>query len=434
MTSEFVRAGHDGSSLMPCTYWNNGVGGPSSTVQTMLTKLSVVVCSTPFATVRLCDATGKRFYKRWPIKVHYSPTTSTIYFSETDCSAFIVAEGLTELLVSRHLHFEKVHNFVRSQCRSLIGRPPMGRPYLPLTQVFPPPWVASEAPQEKPRVVYPPGHGASDQRILTDTVMPSYRATPEMSGGNISAPIVDRVGAANARLPDSFLRIEPIYLSRFEGEVWEDIESEATALVGEARNAAKRARDELGEDEVQFGQHEAVADFCSNGGVGALGSRSGVVSSMKGDYQLESEDYSRSAERYATRWLREKYGGTNGTFVWVNETKESGTPYDILHVQYPPNSPSALPRVQGYYEVKCTSTKGRRAFEISLRELLLAAKYGDNYTILRVYNAYDDSASLKDGSLRHNVRGMDVEEFRNPIKLWKQRRLVLSGGINAVAI
>ena len=434
ITAEYLR--EDGASqfLLPHNYWNNVAGGPASEVQRHLSGLSVVVCSTPHVTLRLCDANGARFYRRWPVKVHYSPTTSTIYLSETECNAFIVAEGLAELLVPRHLHFTKVFDHVRSQCRSIVGRPATGRPYSPSSSVAPPAWSVSQAPHEKARVVYPPGHGASDQRLLSDTVMPSYRAMPEMGGGALSQPIVDRTDALGSggqpRLPDGFLRMEPAYLPQFQGEAWADVESEAMGLV-EARNASKRDRDELGDgDVIEFGKHEAVADFCSNGGVGSLGSRSTVVSSMRGDYQLESQNYSRAAEKYARQWLQSKYGGT---FVWVNEAKEAGTPYDILQLHNA--SSGGQPRIIGYYEVKCTSTKSRRAFEISLRELLLAAKYGENFTILRVYNAYDDAAGTnKDGSLRYNVRGMEVEEFRDPIKLWKQRRLVLSGHIDAVAI
>lgn len=92
---------------------------------------------------------------------------------------------------------------------------------------------------------------------------------------------------------------------------------------------------------------------------------------------------------------------------WMNETAESGLPYDfrISQIGYQPQSNEtdfsscgdtgdlSNERIQivSFIEVKSTRRDVQESFPISYQELLFAQKFSDKYEIYRVYGAGCDS-------------------------------------------
>ena len=73
-----------------------------------------------------------------------------------------------------------------------------------------------------------------------------------------------------------------------------------------------------------------------------------------------------------------KHIEVNNQVIWVNESAESGFPYDIV---------IRRDDVEIFIEVKSTSTSEKHVLEISSREIMCAYEKKENYHLYRVYNA-----------------------------------------------
>ncbi|KEG05371.1 hypothetical protein DQ04_22831000, partial [Trypanosoma grayi] len=108
--------------------------------------------------------------------------------------------------------------------------------------------------------------------------------------------------------------------------------------------------------------------------------------------------------------------------VWVNEHGERGTPYDILLVRRRGDSrTAAATEIVAYVEVKSTCTHTRRDFELSLRELLFAARFGTAYKIYRVLRA---STSV--------AQRMQVEVVEDVVRMWHTGALTMTGEVKVM--
>jgi|GEM_PF-2679929 len=111
-------------------------------------------------------------------------------------------------------------------------------------------------------------------------------------------------------------------------------------------------------------------------------------------------------EAYAVECLIQKF--CNGyhtaitTIEWLNGTGESGEPFDIKTTQADSTT---------YWEVKATPGNYQEWF-MSMQEWIVAVEHGDNYHILRVFNAGTDKAYLVD--------------LPNPVKLWRENKLTIA--------
>lgn len=143
--------------------------------------------------------------------------------------------------------------------------------------------------------------------------------------------------------------------------------------------------------------------------------------------------YAIEAERYVYRLLCEEYKSEKDVkVVWVNEVEESGSPYDILVLQPRPSnirrqtpisSPQEAPaqqawQVRSYIEVKSTCTSNRQDFEMSLQEVIAAARYGAAYHVYRVFGASTDPLRR----MRHTI-------YRNLLMLWYRSQLTITADI-----
>lgn len=73
-----------------------------------------------------------------------------------------------------------------------------------------------------------------------------------------------------------------------------------------------------------------------------------------------------------------KHIEVNNQVIWVNESAESGLPYDVVIKRND---------VEIFIEVKSTSTSEKHVLEISSREIMCAYEKQENYHLYRVYNA-----------------------------------------------
>ncbi|GLE01342.1 hypothetical protein PINS_up010172 [Pythium insidiosum] len=114
----------------------------------------------------------------------------------------------------------------------------------------------------------------------------------------------------------------------------------------------------------------------------------------------------RWGEEYVYQQLCRSLGEQEGVQVkWVNETEESGLPYDIT-------VRSGASQDIEYIEVKSTRTMEKGVFEISMNELDTAGMHGSRYSIYRVFNA-------------GNAAQCRVVRLRNPIALVRQKKISL---------
>lgn len=138
--------------------------------------------------------------------------------------------------------------------------------------------------------------------------------------------------------------------------------------------------------------------------------------------QRDTADYAVAAERFVAEKLRTEVP-SDVEVVWVNEHKEHGTPYDILLVRRREGSGpfSGSKEVLAYIEVKSTCTRARRDFEMSLRELLFAARFGRAYKVYRVFRA---STGV--------TQRMHVEVLEDVVKLWHTGGLTMTGEVKVM--
>ncbi|KAL4087137.1 hypothetical protein PRIC1_013037 [Phytophthora ramorum] len=121
----------------------------------------------------------------------------------------------------------------------------------------------------------------------------------------------------------------------------------------------------------------------------------------------EREAIGRWGEEYVFNQLKQQHGDSesNMTVEWVNETEESGLPYDL--------TVSSGGKVVEYVEVKSTRTMEKGVFEISMNELDQAAIRGSTYCIYRVFNAGNPALCR-------------VIRMKNPVSLVRQRKIQLA--------
>ncbi|KAG5511832.1 hypothetical protein GH5_08146 [Leishmania sp. Ghana 2012 LV757] len=152
-----------------------------------------------------------------------------------------------------------------------------------------------------------------------------------------------------------------------------------------------------------------------------------VVAGTGGD----TPDYAVAAERYVYELLQEEYAKeaqqSGVRVIWVNETREAGSPFDILVVKPRRLSSGGGSRnsvdngrwdVVQYVEVKSTCTANRQDFELSMAELLFAARFGAAYRVYRVFGASTDALRR----MRHRV-------YADLVHLWHTAQLTITSDI-----
>ncbi|CAJ1017126.1 putative Domain (DUF3883) [Leishmania utingensis] len=145
----------------------------------------------------------------------------------------------------------------------------------------------------------------------------------------------------------------------------------------------------------------------------------------------DTPDYAVAAERYVYELLREEYatqaqqGGVR--VIWVNEHCEAGSPFDILVIKprrlsSTSSTSSAVYNnhwdVVQYVEVKSTCTAARQDFEMSMAELLFAARFGASYCVYRVFGASTDALRR----MRHRI-------YTDIVNLWYKAQLTITSDI-----
>eukprot|EP01112_Ceratiomyxa_fruticulosa_P020413 TRINITY_DN693_c0_g1_i10.p1 TRINITY_DN693_c0_g1~~TRINITY_DN693_c0_g1_i10.p1 ORF type:complete len:377 (+),score=101.42 TRINITY_DN693_c0_g1_i10:70-1131(+) len=90
--------------------------------------------------------------------------------------------------------------------------------------------------------------------------------------------------------------------------------------------------------------------------------------------------------------------------VWVNQERESFSPYDVMVIQ--PHKPTI------YCEVKSTFSHFKGVFEMSVQQILFANEQGENFWLFRVYNAQDFNTTR-------------VDQYPNLIRQLKEKRINL---------
>ncbi|KAH8613123.1 putative protein of unknown function (DUF3883) [Trypanosoma vivax] len=159
-----------------------------------------------------------------------------------------------------------------------------------------------------------------------------------------------------------------------------------------------------------------------------------VVSHNMNCQTRDTHDYAVAAERFVAARLQEEVP-EGVEVVWVNEHGERGTPFDILLVDRgsSKHSPSCYDKKQGsnvyagheeivaYVEVKSTCSNVRRDFEMSLGELLLAARFGKAYKIYRVFRASTSPTG-----------GMHIEVLEDIVSMWHRGDLSLTGEVKVM--
>lgn len=108
--------------------------------------------------------------------------------------------------------------------------------------------------------------------------------------------------------------------------------------------------------------------------------------------------------------------------VWVNADGEQGTPYDLMLVRSRGTGAGRSgDEIVAYIEVKSTSSSTRKDFELSLRELLFAARYGKAYKVYRVFGASTSA-----------LRRMRFQIYEDIVQLWYSGQLTLTGNVRAL--
>ncbi|GET85958.1 hypothetical protein, conserved [Leishmania tarentolae] len=151
----------------------------------------------------------------------------------------------------------------------------------------------------------------------------------------------------------------------------------------------------------------------------------------------DTPDYAVAAERHVYELLRESYrtqaqqGGVR--VIWVNENGEAGSPFDILVIRPRRLSGSDSRNGSGnrsgsvdeshwdvvqYVEVKSTCTANREDFEMSIAELLFAARFGAAYSVYRVFSASTNALRR----MRHRV-------YTDIVQRWHTAQLTITADI-----
>ncbi|KAG5486750.1 hypothetical protein LSCM1_08006 [Leishmania martiniquensis] len=144
----------------------------------------------------------------------------------------------------------------------------------------------------------------------------------------------------------------------------------------------------------------------------------------------DTPDYAIAAERYVYERLQEEYAKeaqqSGVRVIWVNEGREAGSPFDLLVVKprrldsrhNSHNSVHGGWDVVQYVEVKSTCTANRQDFELSMAELLFAARFGAAYCVYRVFGASTDALRR----MRHRV-------YTDLVHLWYTAQLTITSDI-----
>lgn len=157
-------------------------------------------------------------------------------------------------------------------------------------------------------------------------------------------------------------------------------------------------------------QNDVERDFYTRGQVNAV---------SLGEETSNIRCYAMEAEKFVWKELKERFSFDHAiSVVWLNEVVEKGEPYDIVVFRENKNGNR---NILYFIEVKSTSSCNRRDFELSLRELLFAARYGSAFHVHRVFNA-----SISE------LRKMRVEVYSDLITLWQKGQLTLTGDIHVV--
>jgi len=126
----------------------------------------------------------------------------------------------------------------------------------------------------------------------------------------------------------------------------------------------------------------------------------GQIKELLSQYSTNKE-LGNLGEAYAVTYLRQQFG-EEYPLEWLNKTGESYEPFDIKTTQYD--------GTLTYWEVKTTQGEFQEWF-MSMQEWMFAAEQGDNYHILRVFNAGTKEASVVD--------------IVNPVQQWRDRKLTI---------
>ena len=107
--------------------------------------------------------------------------------------------------------------------------------------------------------------------------------------------------------------------------------------------------------------------------------------------QHSREQVGQWGEEYVYKYLSTTKCTPNGqqikSVIWINETNETGKPYDIeVHIE---------PDTVLYIEVKSTKSSGKELMEFSWNELQFANNKKQNYHLYRVYSAGSIRAAIK---------------------------------------
>ncbi len=129
---------------------------------------------------------------------------------------------------------------------------------------------------------------------------------------------------------------------------------------------------------------------------------------------LDHSETSRVAEKFVVDSIRPTLAPGNSV-LWVNEAGESGYPYDFVVLD-------AADNVVFFGEVKSTTASSKRNFELTLREVLFAAKYGSRFVIYRVFNA----------GTRERTAKMHFEVCSDLISSWQRGAVSLTAEIKAI--
>lgn len=203
----------------------------------------------------------------------------------------------------------------------------------------------------------------------------------------------------------------------------------ATGALSQSSLAAarKRSRDSAADhaDEVNRGANWWLRPPASSDITGSAG---------------DTPDYAVAAERYVYALLCTEYAEQmkqHGVrVIWVNEFTEAGSPFDILVVRPRPSTfrgqngrgreaagkvttgQASQWDVVSYVEVKSTCTANRQDFELSLSELLFAARFGAAYKVYRVFGASTDK-----------LRRMRCTVYADVVQMWYRAELTITSDI-----
>eukprot|EP00796_Vickermania_ingenoplastis_P010861 gene10861-7527_t len=150
-----------------------------------------------------------------------------------------------------------------------------------------------------------------------------------------------------------------------------------------------------------------------------------AAATSSGREEEKTRRYAVAAERFAWEAVKAQYqSDPTIRVVWLNESAEGGQPYDLVVCREGPNHRTGQGsdrRILSFIEVKSTCSSNRHDFELSLNELLFAARYGSAYRVHRVY-----------GASTSELRQMKVVEYGDIISMWRRGRLTLTGDVRVI--